>query len=134
VSIPLKDLPKAVILEPTKGVRMEVEMETSACEIDLHLEKEGPGRSFVFMIAHPNGEVVQRVRIAGHAKVLFDPESPGQYVFLLTNPMTEAAVVRCEFTAIPGPSTSSTQSSSRGKGDRGSKPRRAPKDYDPAFR
>lgn len=132
MTIALKDLPKVVILEPGKGVRMEVDMDSPACEVDLHLEKEGAGRSFIFMIAHPGGEVVQRVRVAGHAKVLFDPESPGEYVFLLTNPMTEAAVVRCEFTPVP--STSSSAPGKPGRPDRSTKPRRPTKDYDPAFR
>lgn len=120
--IALEDLPKVIILEPGRGVRIEVRLEASACEIDAHLEKEGAGRSFVLMIAHPNGEVVQRVRVAGHAKVLFDPETPGEYVFLLTNPMSEPAIVRWEVRAVEadGP-----------KGKRRGGPKR---EYDPAFR
>lgn len=127
MSLTLQDLPKVVILEPNKGVRMEVDMDSPACEIDLKLEKEGAGKSFVFMIAHPGGEVVQRIRIAGHAKILFDPEAAGQYIFLLTNPMNEAAIVRCEFSPVPS-------SSPRKPSGRSTKPRRSSKEYDPAFR
>lgn len=127
MTLSLKDLPKVVILEPNKGVRMEVDMESPACEIDLHLEKEGTGKSFIFMIAHKSGEVVQRIRIASHAKILFDPESPGEYVFLLTNPMNEAAIVRCDFSPV------SSAASPKRPGNP-PKPRRSTKDYDPAFR
>lgn len=130
MSIKVADLPKVVIIEPGKGVRMEVQLDTPSLEIDLHLENEAPGRSFVLMIGEPSGEIVQRVRVAGHAKVYFDPEAPGEYVVLLTNPMNEPAIVRCEFTPVPA---SSSAGPSRPSGRPG-KPRRPSKEYDPAFR
>ncbi|MDE1820356.1 MAG: hypothetical protein KGJ23_06735 [Euryarchaeota archaeon] len=121
MTIPLSDLPKVIILEPGRGVRMDVKMETSSCEIEVRLDKEGPGRSVVLMLGHKNGQVVQRVRVAGSSKVLFDPESPGEYVFLLTNPMSEAAVVHWEVRPL-------------GTAGAASPKRPARKEYDPAFR
>ncbi len=114
--IAIEDLPKVIILEPGRGVRMDVRMDSPSCEIDLHMDKEGPGKSFVLMIGHKNGEVVQRVRVSGRAKVLFDPETPGEYVFLLTNPMAEPAVVHWEVRPMgtPGaPRTAKRPSSKR---------------------
>lgn len=118
--IPIAELPKIIIIEPGRGVRMDVLLDTPSCELDLHLEKEGPGKSVILMIGHKNGEVVQRVRVAGRAKVLFDPETPGEYVFLLTNPMDEPAVVHWEVRGVGS-----------GRGPKRSTPRR---EYDPAFR
>lgn len=98
--IDLEDLPKIIILEPGRGVRIDVRMSSPACEIEARIDEEGPGRSFILMLAHQDGQVVQRARIAGRTKVLFDPGSPGQYVFLLTNPMAEPLVVHWEVRAV----------------------------------
>lgn len=126
MALKVEDLPKVVILEPNKGVRIEVDLQAPPLEIDLHLENEAPGRSFILMITVPSGEVVQRVRVAGHAKVLFEPEAPGEYNVLLTNPMNEPAVVRCEFKEV---------AKSGGASKAGPKGRHRPsKEYDPAFR
>jgi hypothetical protein len=96
MTIAIEDLPKIIILEAGRGVRIDVKMDTPACEIEARIDQEAPGKSFVLMLAHKDGQVVQRVRVAGRTKVLFDPEAPGEYVFLLTNPMAEPLVVHWE--------------------------------------
>ncbi|MCI4327021.1 MAG: hypothetical protein L3K16_05230 [Thermoplasmata archaeon] len=98
--IALTELPRYVVLEPGGGVRLEMRLEATACEFDLALQNPKPGRSFIAMIGHRAGTIVQRVRLAGTARILFDPEAPGDYTLVLTNPMTEAAVVRLKATAL----------------------------------
>ncbi|MCI4321794.1 MAG: hypothetical protein L3K05_05760 [Thermoplasmata archaeon] len=94
MAIGLRDLPKFLVLEPGGGIRLDVHLDSSACEFEMALENERPGRSFIVMLGHRAGTIVQRVRLAGRAKILFDPESPGDYTLVLTNPMAEPAVVR----------------------------------------
>ncbi len=101
VTVRLEELPRVVVLEPGKGVRMEIKLESPACEMEFRRAGEAPGRSFVLMVGHKNGEFVQRVRVAGHTKIYFDPEQPGEYVLVLTNPMPEPAVVHCEARGVP---------------------------------
>jgi hypothetical protein len=98
--IALAELPRYVVLEPGGGVRLEMRLEAEACEFDLSLENPRAGRSFVVMIGHRTGAIVQRVRLAGKARILFDPERPGDYTLVLTNPMSEPAVVRLRATAL----------------------------------
>lgn len=123
MSIAIEELPKVIILEPGRGVRMEVKMSTPSCEIELGLDKEKPGRSVVLMIGQHDGEVLQRVRVSGKAKVLFDPEEPGEYDFLLTNPTNEVVVVHWDVRAISQPKAPSPPAQ-----------RRRRPEYDPAFR
>ncbi|HEV8049332.1 MAG TPA: hypothetical protein VGP88_01930 [Thermoplasmata archaeon] len=92
--IGLTELPRYVVLEPGGGIRLDMRLEATACEFDLALQNPRPGRSFVVMIGHRAGAIVQRVRLAGKARILFDPERPGDYTLVLTNPMPEPAVVR----------------------------------------
>lgn len=73
---------------------MDIRLPTSACQIDAALRNPRPGRSFILMIGQPSEPFVQRARIAGSAKLHFEPGAPGLYVILLTNPMRELAVVR----------------------------------------
>jgi hypothetical protein len=104
-SVPITpaEVPKFLVLEPGGGVRLDVELPTPSCEVEVALENEVPGRNFVLMIGHPSEHFVQRVRIAGRAKLYFDPGEPGLFVFLLTNPMHEPAVVRMRVRPIPVP-------------------------------
>lgn len=69
-------------------------LEAPACEIDVELDNPKPGRSFVLLIGHPGGPYVQRVRLAGRARIFFDPQSPGAYELLLANPQKEPLVLR----------------------------------------
>jgi hypothetical protein len=87
-------LPKFLVLDPVSTVRLELELARTACEIDVELENPRPGRSFVLLIGRLGGPYVQRVRLAGRARIYFDPEAPGKYELLLANPQKEPVVVR----------------------------------------
>ena len=90
----LRDLPKYLVLNPVSTVRIEMRLEAPACEIDVELDNPRPGRSFVLLIGHVGGPYVQRVRLAGRARIYFDPQSPGSYELLLANPQREPLVLR----------------------------------------
>jgi len=94
VAVALPDLPKFLILDPLSTVRVEMRLAGPACEIDVELDNPGPGRSFVLLIGHKEGPIVQRVRLAGKARIYFDPQSPGEYVLLVANPQKEPIVLR----------------------------------------
>jgi hypothetical protein len=94
VATALSDLPKFLVLNPVSTVRIQMELESSACEIDVELDNPRAGRSFVLLIGQVGGPYVQRVRLAGRARIYFDPERPGDYEILLANPQREPLVVR----------------------------------------
>lgn len=94
MALALRDLPRYLVLEPRSSVRVEMRLITPACEIDVELDNQKPGRSFVLLIGHKNGPFVQRVRLAGKARIYFDPRSPGEYVLLVANPQDEPIVLR----------------------------------------
>jgi hypothetical protein len=94
VAVALPDLPKYLVLDPDSTVRLEIRLESPACEIDVQLDNPRPGRSFVLLIGHKNGPFVQRVRLAGRARIYFDPEAPGEYVLLVSNPQSEPIILR----------------------------------------
>lgn len=89
----ISDLPKYLVLAPAANVRIDFELETPSCEIDLELDNPAPGRSFVLLVGSPGGPFVQRVRLSGRARVFFDPAAPGTYELLLANPHSEPIVV-----------------------------------------
>jgi hypothetical protein len=90
----LRDLPKFLVLAGVSTVRLEMLLESPACEIDVELENPRPGRSFVLLIGHKEGPYVQRVRLSGRARIHFDPQAPGEYLLLLANPNREPLVLR----------------------------------------
>lgn len=94
MAVPLADLPKFLVLEPVSTVRVEMQLSAPSCEIDVELDNPAPGRSFVLLIGHKDGPFVQRVRLAGKARIYFDPQSPGDYVLLFANPQNEPVVLR----------------------------------------
>jgi hypothetical protein len=94
VAVALADLPRFLVLDPLSTVRVEMRLVTPACEIDVELDNPRPGRSFVLLIGHKSGPFVQRVRLAGKARIYFDPQSPGEYVMLVANPQQEPIVLR----------------------------------------
>src|SRR5580658_8273130 len=94
MSTALRDLPKYLVLNPVSTVRIEMRLEEPACEIDVELDNPAPGRSFVLLIGQSGGPYVQRVRLAGKARIFFDPQSPGSYELLLANPHREPLVLR----------------------------------------
>ena len=94
MAVALPDLPKFLVLEPMSTIRLEIQLEAPACEIDVTLDNPRPGRSFVLLIGHKDGPFVQRVRLAGKARIYFDPQTPGEYVLLVANPQNDPIVLR----------------------------------------
>lgn len=101
----LSALPNFLVLDPTSTVRIDVQLDAPACEIDVALDNPRPGRSFVLLIGPPKGPYVQRVRLAGRARIHFDPRAPGTYSLLLANPQSEPIVVRLKARALSGESS-----------------------------
>jgi len=97
----LRDLPKYLVLNPVSTVRIEMRLEEPACEIDVELDNPAPGRSFVLLIGQTGGPYVQRVRLAGRARIFFDPQSPGSYELLLANPQRDPLVLRLRGRDVP---------------------------------
>ena len=94
MAVALRDLPRYLVIDPVSTVRLEMHLNAPSCEIDVSLDNPKPGRSFVLLIGHRNGPFVQRVRLAGKARIHFAPESPGDYLMLLANPQAEPLVLR----------------------------------------
>jgi len=94
VATGLADLPRYLVLNPMSTVKVEIQLEAPACEIDVELDNPKSGRSFVLLIGQVGGPYVQRVRLAGRARIYFDPESPGPYELLLANPQREPVILR----------------------------------------
>jgi hypothetical protein len=94
VGAALTTLPRFLIIEPVSTVRLEMELDRPSCEIDLELQNPGPERSFVVMIGHRGGPFVQRLRLTGRARIVFEPKTPGHYVLVLANPLKEPLVLR----------------------------------------
>jgi len=112
VAVALPDLPRFLVLEPMSTVRVEMLLESPACEIDVELDNPQPGRSFVLLIGHKDGPYVQRVRLAGKARIYFDPQSPGEYVLLMANPQKEPIVLRLKARDV-GPIAAKVSSAKR---------------------
>jgi hypothetical protein len=96
MTLELAELPRYMVIEPGAGVRLDIRLTSPACEIDAEIEAPRPGKSFILMIGHKGGPFVQRARISGGARLLFDPESPGEYVLMLVNPMDHTVTVRLQ--------------------------------------
>ena len=94
MAVALPDLPKYLVLDPRSTIRIEMLLAAPACEIDVELDNPRPGRSFILLIGHKGGPFVQRVRLAGKARIYFDPKSPGEYVLLVSNPEDDPLVLR----------------------------------------
>lgn len=90
----LANLPRFLVIEPVSTVRLEMELDRPSCEIDVELQNPGPGRTFVVMIGHRGGPFVQRLRLSGRARIVFEPKTPGSYVLVLANPVKEPLVLR----------------------------------------
>lgn len=94
MAVALADLPRFLVLDPLSTIKVEMRLVSPACEIDVELDNPRPGRSFVLLIGHKDGPFVQRVRLAGKARIYFDPQAPGEYVLLVANPQKEPIVLR----------------------------------------
>jgi hypothetical protein len=93
VVLTLAQLPRYLILEPTSSVRLEVALVRPACEIDVGLESPKPGRSFLLLIGPEGGPMVQRMRLTGRARILFEPRDTHPHVLMLANPLKEPLVL-----------------------------------------
>jgi hypothetical protein len=122
----LRDLPRFLVLEPVSTVRLEIHLATPACEIDVELENPQAGRSFVLLIGHKQGPYVQRVRLAGRARIHFDPEAPGDYLLLLANPNRMPLVLRIRARDLPGAGKAAPRRARHGVTARGGKKRSRP--------
>lgn len=134
MSIALVDLPRYLVLEPKSTVRIDMHLDTPACEIDVALDNPRPGRSFVLLIGHPNGPFVQRVRLSGRARVHFDPEAPGDYVLLFANPQRDPVVLRLKVQPTGKPRPTSGTRPKRAAGRLGGTSRGGQREADSAVR
>jgi len=94
VALPLDRLPRYLVLEPVSTVRFEVQLGQPACEVEVELENPRPGRSFLLLIGPQGGPVIQRMRLTGRARVLFEPKDPRAHVLMLANPQKEPLVLQ----------------------------------------
>ena len=124
MAVALADLPRFLVLEPLSTVRVEMRLVSPACEIDVELDNPRPGRSFVLLIGHKDGPFVQRVRLAGKARIYFDPQSPGEYVLLVANPQREPIVLRLKARDVGPVATVTSLRRSPGRTKRGTSRRR----------
>ncbi len=90
----LANLPRYLVLDPVATVRIEVELERLASELDVEIQNPRPGRTFVLLIGPKGGPFLRRMRLSGRARVLFQPKTPGPYVLMLANPQKEPIVLR----------------------------------------
>jgi len=119
----LRDLPKYLVLGPVSTVRVEITLEAPACEIDVELDNPRPGRSFVLLLGQPGGPYVQRVRLAGRARIFFDPQTPGSYELLLANPQKEPVTLRLRgHDVVPAASAAGRGARRRASGPEGRDP------------
>ncbi|MCI4331438.1 MAG: hypothetical protein L3K19_06290 [Thermoplasmata archaeon] len=86
-------LPRYLVLEPRGSVRLELTLPSPSCEIDVRLENPAPERSFVLVIAETRGTLLQRVRLAGGARIYFAPRRSGLYLLFLSNPGHESVTL-----------------------------------------
>ncbi len=129
MALALPELPKYLVLAPGSTVRLDMHLEAPACEIDVALNNPRPGRSFVLLIGHKDGPFVQRVRLAGRARIYFDPQAPGDYALLLANPDNDPVVLRLRAKGV-----GSTRATPKRGRKRTGKPPRTPKMAEPSAR
>jgi hypothetical protein len=94
VALSLARLPRYLVLEPVSTVRFEVNLARPVCEIDVELENPKPGRSFLLLIGPQGGPTIQRMRLNGRARILFEPSDDRAHVLMLANPQKEPLVLR----------------------------------------
>lgn len=134
MAIPLARLPRFLVLDPVSTVRIEIDLESPSCEIDVDPQNLRSGRSFVLLIGQRGGPYLQRMRLSGRARILFRPKSIGQYLLMLANPHRDPLVLRLRGHNIRARARSVGRVGSRGPGSgrRSSRslarPRRSPKE------
>jgi hypothetical protein len=100
VVLPLGRLPRYLVLDPVSTVRLEVALRRPSCEIDVELENPKPGRSFLLVIGPVGGPVLQRMRLSGRARIVFEPQDDRSHVLMLANPQKEPLVLRLRGKAL----------------------------------
>jgi len=113
VVLSLAELPRYVVLEPVSTVRFEVELMRPACEIDVALDAPAPGRSFLLLVGPQGGPVLQRIRLSGRARLMFEPRDARRHVLLLANPQKEPIVLRLRGRARRSPASGGNEGRSR---------------------
>ncbi|HYA10976.1 MAG TPA: hypothetical protein VEH10_04840 [Thermoplasmata archaeon] len=94
MALTLGRLPRYLVLDPVSTVRLEVLLARPSCEIDVGLENPRPGRSFLLLVGPVGGPVIQRIRLTGKARLLFEPSDERSHVLMLANPQKEPLVLR----------------------------------------
>jgi hypothetical protein len=123
-------LPRYLVLEPRGSVRLELTLDSPACEIDVRLENPAPDRSFVLVIAETRGTLLQRVRLAGGARIYFAPRRAGTYLLFLSNPGRESVTLYLRARASAGRTRAAKKAPERAgkaEGARSGRPGRARK-------
>lgn len=90
----LTALPRYLVLEPVSTVRLEVTLHRPTGEIDVELENPKPGRSFLLLLGPQGGPIVQRMRLTGRARLVFEAAGNRPHVLMLANPQKEPLVLR----------------------------------------
>ncbi len=103
MALSLGRLPRFLILEPTSTVRLELRLGSPACEIDVELENPKPDRSFLLLIGPAGGPVLQRMRLNGRARIVFEPKDERTHVLMLANPQKEPLVLRLRGRPVKAP-------------------------------
>jgi hypothetical protein len=94
VALPLERLPRYLVLEPSSTVRFELRLDDPPCEIDIELENPRPGRSFLLLAGPHGGPLVQRMRLTGRVRVLFESDEARPQVLMLANPQKDPLVLQ----------------------------------------
>ncbi len=94
MAVSLARLPRFLVLDPVSTVRIQMELETPSCEIDVEPQNLRSGRSFVLLIGLRGGPFLQRMRLSGRARILFRPKVAGEYLLMVANPLREPLVLR----------------------------------------
>jgi hypothetical protein len=94
VTLPLEGLPRYLVLEPTSTVRFELRLGRPPGEVDIELENPRPGRSFLLLVGPQGGPLVQRMRLTGRVRVLFEPNDARPQILMLANPQKDPLVLQ----------------------------------------
>ena len=97
MALPLERLPRYLVLEPTSTVRFELRLDHPPCEVDIELENPRPGRSFLMLVGPHGGPLVQRMRLTGRVRVLFESDDAKPQVLMLANPQKDPLVLQLGF-------------------------------------
>ena len=129
MALPLDRLPRYLVLEPVSTVRFEVRPARRPCEIEVALENPAPGRCFLLLLGPEGGPLLQRMRLSGRARILFEPRDERPQVLMLANPQKEPVVLE-----LHGRSSRPRRSSSAAHGPRSREPATQVVDMGPARR